>query len=681
MPFLGYKKPRKAAFMAYPEKRIDIMATISGERTYNKLEFLKLMFTSREGDRRESVLLRQGKGWFQVSGMGHEALAAFVLHLRDDDFIFPYYRDRALMLQKGMTNLELAYAYFAKRNSSSGGRQMPGHYSSKEKNIWSVPTPTGGNVLPAVGAAWGMQLEGTDRVALATFGDAASRQGEVYEAIAFAIQERLPVLLVMEDNLYGISTNTEKFNPYKVGVLSEKDLVKVDARHPDRVYKAGAEAVEKARSGEGPTILWCELDRLSSHTSSDDHRVYRSQSDIDEMMKRDPIVVLAQELIASGELTEKQWEDIQDEIKELVDKDYIEAENSPDPDPDELFDHMYGDLPTPEPPPIEGGRKWRMVDALNQVFRVALDKDKRYVFFGEDIEDPKGGVFKLTDGLSTAHPDRVFNSPLAEATIIGVACGLACYGMRPVFELQFIDFVGPGWSQLVNNLATIRWRSFGEWPCPAVIYAPYGAYLPGGSLWHSQANESAIAHFPGLRVMVPSTPLDAAAMMWTALKADDPTIFLIPKHLFRIQMETPDEVDPVGFGEAIIRTEGTDVTVVAWGNCTEQAAEAAEQLASEISCEVIDLRSIVPWDRELIAKSLEKTGRLVIVQEDTETCSVGQMIIQSLTSDPETWGYFLSPPQLVSKGDVHIGFNPIYEYAALPDTERVIKAIRLVMEE
>lgn len=657
------------------------MATISGERTYNKLEFLKLMFTSREGDRRESVLLRQGKGWFQVSGMGHEALAAFVLHLRDDDFIFPYYRDRALMLQKGITNLELAYAYFAKRNSSSGGRQMPGHYSSREKNVWSVPTPTGGNVLPAVGAAWGMQLEGTDRVALATFGDAASRQGEVYEAIALAVQERLPVLLVMEDNLYGISTNTEKFNPYKVGVLSEKDLVKVNARHPDCVYKAGAEAVEKARSGEGPTILWCELDRLSSHTSSDDHRVYRSQDDIDEMMKRDPIVVLAQELIASGELTEKQWADIQDEIKELVDKDYIEAEDSPDPNPDELFDHMYGDLSTPEPPPIEGGRKWRMVDALNQVFKVALDKDKRYVFFGEDIEDPKGGVFKLTDGLSTAHPDRVFNSPLAEATIIGVACGLACYGMRPVFELQFIDFVGPGWSQLVNNLATIRWRSFGEWPCPAVIYAPYGAYLPGGSLWHSQANESAIAHFPGLRVMVPSTPLDAAAMMWTALKADDPTIFLIPKHLFRIQMETPGKVDPVGFGEAIIRKEGTDVTVVSWGNCTEQATEAAEQLENEISCEVIDLRSIVPWDRELIAKSLEKTGRLVVVQEDTEMCSVGQMIIQSLTSDPETWGYFLSPPQLVSKGDVHIGFNPIYEYAALPDTERVVNAIRLVMEE
>ncbi len=656
------------------------MATLRADKTYNKLEFLKLMFLSREGDRREGVLLRQSKGWFQVSGMGHEALAALVLHLRDDDYIFPYYRDRALMLQKGMTNLELAYAYFAKRNSSSGGRQMPGHYSNREKNVWSVPTPTAGNLLPAVGAAWGMQLEGKDSVSVATFGDAASRQGEVYEAIAFAMQERLPCIFVMEDNKFGISTPTEKFNPYELGALGSQDLVRVDARHPDKVFSAAGDAVAKARTGGGPTILWCELDRLSSHTSSDDHRVYRTQDDIDAMMKRDPIVVVAQELIKAGELTEKEWGAVQDEIKELVDKDYIEAENSPDPRPDELFKEMYGDLPTPEPPPIDGGRKWRMVDALNHVFKVALDRDKRIVFFGEDIEDPKGGVFKLTDGLSTAFPDRVFNSPLAEATIVGVACGLACYGMRPVFELQFIDFVGPGWSQLVNNIATIRWRTFGEWPCPALIYAPYGAYLPGGSLWHSQANEAAIAHFPGIRVMIPSNPQDAAAMMWTALKSEDPTVFLIPKHLFRMNMDVPEEIPAIGFAEAHVMREGTDLTIVAWGNCTEQASEAADQLDGEVSCEVIDLRSIVPWDRETVAKSIEKTGRLVVVQEDTVTCSVGQMIIQSLTSDPDSWGSFISPPQLVSKGDVHIGFNPIYEYAALPDTERVVSACKLVME-
>lgn len=657
------------------------MASLTTPQTYNKLDLLRLMFLSREGDRREAVLLRQSKGWFQVPGMGHEALAAVAYHLRDDDFIFPHYRDRGLMLARGMTNMDLAYAFFAKRDSNSGGRQMPAHYSFRQRNVWSVPTPTGGNLLPAVGAAWGMKLRGTDSVVVASFGDAASRQGEVYEAISFAVQERLPVVFMMEDNQYGISTNTERMNPYKIGVLGERDLVRVNARHPDNVYEAARAAVEKARSGGGPTILWCELDRLSSHTSSDDHRVYRTEDDIKEMMSRDPIVQLVQELIKAGELTEQDWEAIQDEIRDQVDREYIEAENSEDPRGDEVMDHLYGELPKASPPPLEGGRKWRMVDALNQVFKVALSEDRNYVFFGEDIEDPKGGVFKLTDGLSTLHPDRVFNSPLAEATILGVACGLACYGMRPVFELQFIDFVGPAWSQLVNNLATIRWRSNGTWTCPAIIYAPYGAYLPGGSIWHSQANEGAIAHFPGLRIMIPSNPQDAAAMMWTALKADDPTVFLIPKHLFRMNVDVSEDIEPVGFGEAKVVREGSDVTIVTWGNCIEQATEAADELEGEVSCEIIDLRSIVPLDYETIKRSIEKTGRLIVIQEDTRTCSIGQAIIQELTSNPDTWGHFISPPQLVSKFDVYIGFNPIYEYAALPDTKRVVEAIRLVMED
>ncbi len=657
------------------------MASLTTPQTYNKLDLLRLMFLSREGDRREAVLLRQSKGWFQVPGMGHEALAAVAYHLRDEDFIFPHYRDRGLMLARGMTNMDLAYAFFAKRDSNSGGRQMPAHYSFRQRNVWSVPTPTGGNLLPAVGAAWGMKLRGTDSVVVASFGDAASRQGEVYEAISFAVQERLPVVFMMEDNQYGISTNTERMNPYKIGVLGERDLVRVNARHPDNVYEAARAAVEKARSGGGPTILWCELDRLSSHTSSDDHRVYRTEDDIKEMMSRDPIVQLVQELIKAGELTEQDWEAIQDEIRDQVDREYIEAENSEDPRGDEVMDHLYGELPKASPPPLEGGRKWRMVDALNQVFKVALSEDRNYVFFGEDIEDPKGGVFKLTDGLSTLHPDRVFNSPLAEATILGVACGLACYGMRPVFELQFIDFVGPAWSQLVNNLATIRWRSNGTWTCPAIIYAPYGAYLPGGSIWHSQANEGAIAHFPGLRIMIPSNPQDAAAMMWTALKADDPTVFLIPKHLFRMNVDVSEDIEPVGFGEAKVVREGSDVTIVTWGNCIEQATEAADELEGEVSCEIIDLRSIVPLDYETIKRSIEKTGRLIVIQEDTRTCSIGQAIIQELTSNPDTWGHFISPPQLVSKFDVYIGFNPIYEYAALPDTKRVVEAIRLVMED
>ena len=654
------------------------------QMTYNKLELLKLMYLSREGDRREGVLHRQSKGWFQVAGMGHEALGVISLLLEDDDYLFPYYRDRGMVLARGVTNAELASVYFAKRNSSSGGRQMPGHYSDRSRNIWSVPTPTAANALPACGAAWGMVLQGKNNVSVATVGDAASRQGEFYEAVAFAVERKLPVIFVVEDNQYGISTNTEKFNPFKLGIFNEEiPIQQVDARHPDRIFEAAAPALEKARNGEGPTVLWCQLDRLCSHTSSDDHRVYRPQDEIDAMADRDPIVVVAQELIDAGELTEAEWEKTKESINEQVDREYQLAENEADPLADELLLHTFGDEPTAVSPPLEGGKKWRMVDAINQVFQHGLKNNDQYVFFGEDIEDPKGGVFRLTADLSNQFPERVYNSPLAEATIMGVACGMACYGMYPVFELQFVDFLGPGWNQLSQNLGSIRWRTFGDWKCPSVIYAPYGAYLPGGSLWHSQANEALFTHTPGLRVVVPSTPEDAAALMWTSMQADDPTVFLIPKHLFRLQMDVPEQVPAVGFGEARIRRPGTDVTVVAWGNCTEQALAAAEQLKQQddAEVEVIDLRSLVPWDRETVAQSLEKTGRLVVVQEDGRTCSFGQALIEELVGNPETFQLFFSSPQLVSKPDVHIGYNPIYEYAALPSTEDVVAAIRLTLED
>jgi 2-oxoisovalerate dehydrogenase E1 component len=658
------------------------MSTDSAQLTYSKLDLLKLMYLSREGDRREGVLHRQSKGWFQVAGMGHEPLGVISQLLQDDDYLFPYYRDRAMILAKGVTNRELASAYFAKRESSSGGRQMPGHYSGRAKNVWSVPTPTAANALPGCGAAWAMQLQGKPNIVVATVGDAATRQGEFYEAIAFAVERKLPIVLVVEDNLYGISTNTEKFNPFKLGVFNDElGIVHVDARHPDRVYQAAAPAIEKARSGDGPTVLVCTVDRLCSHTSSDDHRVYRDAAEIAEMSERDPITVVANELIAAGELTEQEWEATKKEINEQVDREYIEAESEADPTAEELMDHLYGDLPTAEAPPLEGGKKWRMVDAVNQVFKTGLSQDKDFVFFGEDIEDPKGGVFRLTADLSDTYPERVFNSPLAEATIAGVACGMASYGMKPIFELQFIDFVGPAWNQISQNIATLRWRTFGEWTCPMVIYSPYGAYLPGGSLWHSQANESLFAHIPGLRVVVPSTPEDAAGLMWTCMKADDPTIFLIPKHLFRQQMDVPDDVPAVEIGSARIRREGDDVTLVTWGNCIEQGLAAANKLADEVSVEVIDLRSIMPWDKDTVMASVEKTGRLVIVQEDGESSSIGQMIISEILGDEDGFSNFMSAPQLVSKPDVHIGYNPIYEYAALPATDDVVAAIRSTMAE
>lgn len=650
--------------------------------TYNKLELLKLMYLSREGDRREGILFRQGQGWFQIGSMGHEGLGVIPSLLNSKDFIFPYYRDRAMMLARGVTNLDLAHAFFAKRESSSGGRQMPSHFCSRSHNVWSVPTPTGANLLPACGVAWGMQMDGLSNVVVACTGEAATRQGEFYEAVAFAIEKKLPVMFVVQDNRYGISTNTDKFNPFKLGVFNpDLGIHHVNGRDVSQLHAVAGACLEAARAGEGPSILVCEIDRLCSHTSSDDHRVYRPPEEISEMMERDPIRILAEELIESGEMTLDHWELIQSEIDRKVDGDYQLAALSPDPDPEDLMAHLYGPETKSETPPIEGGRDWRMVDAVNSVFRSGLEKDERFLFFGEDVEDPKGGVFKLTAGLSTDFSSQVFNSPLAECSIAGIGVGLASYGKRPVFEMQFVDFVTPAWNQITTNMSTLRWRTDGQWQCPMVLYAPYGAYLPGGGPWHSQANESMFAHFPGLRVVVPSTPEDAAGLMWTAMHTDDPTIYLIPKHLFRQNIKVDPDIPAVPFGRARIRQAGTDVTVVAWGNAIEVASLASQQLEGEISVELIDLRSLVPWDRDTVRHSVEKTGRLVVVQEDTQSCSIGQMIISELSHDAESWYHFASPPKLVSKPDIHIGYNPIFEYAALPSVEDVLNNIRLTFEE
>lgn len=655
------------------------MSAISANKAPTKLDYLRLMMLSREGDRREGILLRQSKGWFQVSGMGHEALAAMQSALRDDDYIFPYYRSRALMLARGLSNYDLALAYYAKRDSSSGGRQMPGHYSDRERNVFSVCTPTGGSLIPACGTAWAMKLAGQDGVCVASVGDAASRQGEFYEAIAFAIQEKLPVIFVIEDNKYGISTPTDHFFAYTIGgILSEEHLVKVNGRLIAEVEEKTRAAVAKARKGDGPTIMWFDLDRLSSHTSSDDHRVYRDQADIDAMAERDPIKLLKDELIAKGELTEEAFAKMEEEIKAEVDADYLRAEKAADPKAEEVLDHCWGEERPAQAPPIETGPQ-TMVEAINKTFRKALENDPGVVFFGEDIEDPKGGVFGLTKGLSDAFPKQVYNSPLAEATIMGVAVGMAAHGMRPVFELQFIDFVAPGWNQIVTNMSTLRWRSFGNWTCPLVVYAPYGAYLPGGSLWHSQANEAALAHVPGIKIAIPSTPEDAAGLFWTAIHGDDPCFVLIPKHIFRKRVDVKN-VQPVPFGKAKVVREGTDVTLVTWGNTLELAEEAANKLQGECSVEIIDLRSIVPCDYQTVTKSVEKTGRLVVVQEDTRTGGFGQTVISEMVGDPERFSLFLSSPQLVSRPDVHIGYNPIYEYAALPDTDEIVAAIRTTME-
>jgi 2-oxoisovalerate dehydrogenase E1 component len=636
---------------------------------------LRSFWRSRLGDLREQSLIRQGKGWFHISGMGHEGLAAIALQMEPADYAFPYYRDRAFCLQRGLTDQDMALAFYAKRDSSSGGRQLTGHFSSRELNIWSHPSPVGAHLLPACGAAWGMQLDGKKNVVYASLGEASARQGDFFEAVCFAKERKLPVVFVVEDNRIAISTSTTRTNPIALGVLNKEEWHRVDGSDVEAVAAAGKEAIEQARAGHGPAFIWCDVERFSNHSSADDQRMYRAADELEAMHERDPIAVFQRAMIEDGLLTEESAKVLEEEVREEIRTAYQQAGLMPDPLAQECGLHLTGELSTPAAmPAIEWGESCRMLDAVNKTFHCAMDSLPDVVFFGEDIADPKGGVFNLTKGLSTKDPSRAVNSPLAESTIMGVSVGLASYGKRPCFEIQFVDFIYPGWNQLVSNMATLRWRSFGHWKCPLIIYAPCGGYLPGGALWHSQAGEASFARVPGIRVVVPSTPADAAGLFWTALHGEDPTIILLPKHLMWAEQPVKN-VTPVPFGQARTVREGLLLTLVTWGNCVELVEETLEVMDAELDVELIDLRSIQPWDCEAIARSVQKTGRLLIVQEDNISASVGQMIVAEMCGRHEVLQSLKSPPVIVSKEDVHVGFNPIYEYAVLPDRERIVAAL------
>ncbi len=651
-----------------------------GGQTVDRLDLLRLMLEIREGDVREGKLFRQGQGWIHIPGAGHEALASLALHLRPDDLIFGYYRDRAIYRARGVSSVEMAREHLATATSRSGGRQMPVHGGYRDLGIFPPVTPTGAQCLPAVGAAWALKQQGRGGIVLCTIGDAAARQGEFFEAVCFAVERQLPIVFVVEDNGFGISTRTKKQLPFRLGIFAESLYRFVDGRDPDQVIEAGSTAIETCRGASKPQILWCELDRLASHTNSDDQRIYRSAVELEAISKRDPVVTFAERLVAEGALNEAALAAMKGEAAETVGAAYDMAEAEPGPDPATANTHLY----SPGVNAVASLRMpadnadWTMVSALRKVLHQGLEHFPDAMIFGEDVEDPKGGVFGFTQGLSSSFPGRVVNAPLAEATIVGVGVGLAAAGGRPIFELQFVDFLAPGFNQLLNQVATLRWRSNGEWACPAIFYAPYGAYLPAGSTWHSQSNEGMWAHIPGLRIAIPSTPEDIAGLFWTAMNEEDPTLFLIPKHIMRVRHDLP-EFGAVRFGSARTVRPGSDVTLVTWGNGVEIASDVATDLDGEVSIEIIDLRTIVPCDWETITGSLARTGRLVVVTEDAVTCSFGQAVVAEICARPERFDLLLSAPALVAREDAHIPYHPVLEAAILPDQAKVAEAVRSVM--
>ncbi len=641
----------------------------------DRVALLRTMLAVRAVDAREEKLLRQGRGWIHIPGLGHEPLAALAAFLDAGDLLFPYYRDRALFQARGVTALEMARDYLATATSSTGGRMMPVHGSYRRLGIYPPATPTASQCLPAVGAAWALKLAGDRRIVLTTIGDASVRQGEFFEALVLAVEMTLPIVFVVEDNGYGISTPTRDQLPMRLGVLAAPYASMVDGRDVDALALRARDAIARARDGLGPSLLWVELDRLASHTNSDDHRVYRSADDIAAMRARDPVEKMAAALVTAGALAPQALAAMRHDVEREADDAFARAETEPVPEPASAFDDLTG--PSSRDgvalPFSLGERENTVAAAWHRTLGEALDRLPSTVLFGEDVEDPKGGVFGFSKGLSSRHKGRVRNAPLAEATIVGAGIGLAAAGLRPIVELQFIDFAAPALNQLANQLATLRWRSKGEWTAPLVIYAPHGAYLPAGSAWHSQSNEGWWTHIPGLRVAVPSTPGDAAALLWTALHEQDPTLFLIPKHVMRLRQ--PIARTARGFGRARVVRRGKDVTVVAWGNGVEIATAAAEAIADRASVEIIDPVSLVPFDWETLVASVARTGRLVVIDEDSRTGCFGQTIVAEMVGADARFAHFLSAPKLCARADAHVPYHPVLEYAILPDVERVTRAI------
>ncbi len=654
----------------------------SEENDHSARNILKTMMISRESDVRESILFRQGRGQFCLPSAGHEALVAIAPHIKSGDSVYCYYRDRALLLAMGVPLEDIAMGFFAKANSSSAGRQMSSHFSYKPLNVMSCATPTGLQCLPAAGTAWANKMNQSNDVVLCCIGDASTRQGEFFEALAFSLQESLPIIFVVSDNGYGISTPTQDINPLALGLLPADKTHVVNGRDVNSVYENFSDIFSQVRSGGGPRIAWVKMDRMMSHTSSDDQSRYRDECELRDMALHDPISSLKTSLIKYNVISNDDVKLLEAEISGEVKLTYRDAEQAADPEIKNVKDNLWSDRNGQNSPRFENkfaGDEWNMIQAFNSTLAEIMQARNDVVVFGEDVEDPKGGVFGLTKGLSSRYGGRVINSPLAEATIVGVASGLCQKGYFPIFELQFIDFVGTAFNQIANQIATLRWRTNGDYKCPMIIYAPCGGYISGGGPWHSQTNESWFAHIPGLKVYMPSDANDVAEMLHLATYGDDPVLFLLPKNLFQKKFPVRHEVQLYIEGP-VLKMEGQHVTIVTWGNCVDIVHDATK-LVSEMGvfAEIFDVRSIVPCDLSLVKKSVSKTGRLVVVQEDNKTCSFGQNIIGEILSDPEIFSEMYYAPVLVSRDDVLIPFNRAQELSVLPNVDSVVAAIKKVM--
>ena len=668
---------------------------IAGGMTKEELiSVLRVMMLSRAIDDKLMRMLKQGKIFFHIGCSGHEAIQVAVAKALKPgiDWAFPYYREIAFSLALGIKPEEIFLHSLGKADDPfTGGRQMPGHFGSKALNIPTQSSPTGSQYLQAVGCALASVKLGRDEVTVVSSGEGATSEGEFHEAVNWASREKLPVIFLIENNRWAISVPVECQTAGEGGSIYEmtkgyKNLLRlrVDGTNYLESNVAAVSAVKYARSKQGPVLIEADVVRLLPHSSSDDHRKYRSEEELEAEKQRDPILRFKNLLIEKEVLTELAFKELEKEVHDRVEEAASWAETAPDPKPESAILHVFSDSINRTDIEYEKnekpGKPIVMVDAINHALKEEMERHPNMYIFGEDIADPKGGVFTATKGLSTKFgKERVFNSPLAEASIVGVAIGMALRGLKPVVEIQFADYIWPAMQQIRDELATIRYRSNGVWSAPVVIRTACGGFIHGG-LYHSQNIEGFFAHCPGIYIVYPSNAADAKGLLKTAIHLDDPVLFLEHKGLYRQTFAMAPEPDVdymIPFGKASIKQEGNDLTIVTWGMMVHESIKAAQEL-KDYSIEIIDIRTIIPLDKETIFNSVKKTGKVLIVHEDTLTAGFGAEV-SALISD-NCFQYLDGPVKRLAAHDTHIPYHPNLENFILPHKEKIKKVIQEIVE-
>jgi 2-oxoisovalerate dehydrogenase E1 component len=676
-----------------PTGKLDSFGGMTKDELMN---VLRLMNLSRTMDIKVMNLLKQGKAFFHIAGAGHEATQiAFGLAMKKGiDWAFPYYRDMCFMLTLGMKPEDAFLAFLAKADDPlTGSRQMPCHWSSKEFNVPTQSSPTGTQFLQAVGTALAMKKKGINGVVYVSSGEGTTSQGEFHEAVNWASREKLPVVFVIQNNKWAISVPVQNQTGGKNASILEmmkgfENLLRLDVVGTDflQVNAAAQSAFKYARQGKGPALVEAHVVRLFSHSSSDDQKKYRQDDSLQEDLKKDPIEIFTNVLKKKEILTELAYSEFKKEIVHHVNEAADWALKQEEPKPESAVRFVLDESGKRDRLDYEkgkiDGKPVVLVDAINHALREEMDRNDKIYLFGEDVADGKGGVFTSTKGLSTKFGnDRVFNSPLAEASIAGVAIGMALSGLKPCVEIQFGDYIWPAFMQFRDEMVMYRYRSNNLFEAPVVTRVAVGGYIHGG-LYHSQNIEAFFAHMPGLLIAYPSNASDAKGLLKTALRLNDPVLFLEHKGLYRQSYASSVEPDAdylLPFGKAKVVREGNDLSIITYGAMVHESNFAVKKLEDDgYSVEIIDIRTIAPLDVETIYKSVKKTGKAIVIHEDTLTAGFGAEIAALITEN--CFESLDGPVRRIGAFDAPIPFAPNLEYAILPTREKIYKSLKQLLE-